>query len=110
MSKLKTLKDFEGKSKEIESKYNKKLKKEGINGEYKITSLVDLEDLRQEAIKWIKSKSHIIKPVFGENNKLLWAVMPQDNIGIDTIFNLSELKGAITEKIRFYNITEEDLK
>ncbi|MHA1302334.1 MAG: hypothetical protein ACTSPI_01345 [Candidatus Heimdallarchaeaceae archaeon] len=78
-------------------------------GTSKVGDLVLKSELKQEAIKWVKSKSKIIKPVFGEEG-LLWAIMPQNEMWIDDVFNISELKGAITEKIRFYNITEEELK
>ena len=66
--------------------------------------------LKAEAIKWIKSKSNIIKPVFGEKGRIIWAVMPRDEIKNPIeMFNISEMKGVIEEKIRFFNITEEDL-
>lgn len=95
--KLKTLKDFYEPEESISESDNIRDKQ----------ICFTKENLKQETIKWIKSKSNILKPYWNKNEEIGWIV--ESTRGMD-ILELAELKGAISEKIRFFNISEKDLK
>ena len=56
-----------------------------------------LEELKQEAIKWIKE-------IDGDHSEIVYF------LGFVTADGLSQLFGARTVLMKFFNITEEDLK
>lgn len=73
---------------------------DGLIGVYrKDGSIVEVDDLKQEAIKWIK---------FLENNRP-WEDESLEQAGIQTI-DTDGCIGAIQVLTKFFNITDEDLK